>query len=99
MDRISGIASDLGLSQKHFIDLFRDRVGLTPKKFCRVRRFQNALHHMEHDRRLDWAGLATDIGYYDQSHFIRDFHSFAGLNPSAYLTERGEYVGFIPVRE
>jgi AraC-like DNA-binding protein len=99
VDRTSRIASELGISQKHFIALFRARVGLTPKKFCRIRRFQKALGEIESNRALDWAGLAATSGYYDQSHFIRDFHSFSGMNPSAYLIERGEYLGFVPVRE
>jgi AraC-like DNA-binding protein len=99
VERTSELAAELGLSQKHFISLFRSRVGLTPKKFCRVRRFQKALREIEANRILDWAGLAAATGYYDQSHFIRDFHAFSGMNPSAYLTERGEYFGFVPIRD
>lgn len=99
VERTSELAAELGLSQKHFISLFRSRVGLTPKKFCRVRRFQKALHEIEANHSLDWAGLAVATGYYDQSHFIHDFHAFSGMNPSAYLTERGEYFGFVPLRD
>ena len=97
VERTCAVAAELGISQKHFISLFRARVGLTPKKFCRVRRFHKALHEIETNRSLDWAGFAAATGYYDQSHFIRDFHAFSGLNPSKYLTERGEYLGFVPL--
>ena len=96
---MADLAGELGISQKHFISLFRARVGLAPKKFCRVRRFNKALHEIETNRALDWAGIAAQTGYYDQSHFIRDFHSFSGMNPSAYLTVRGEYPGFLPIRD
>lgn len=99
VERTSEVAAELGMSQKHFISLFRAHVGLTPKKFCRVRRFHKALHEIETNRSLDWAGLAAATGYYDQSHFIHDFHAFSGLNPSAYLTERGEYLGFLPLHD
>jgi AraC-like DNA-binding protein len=97
--RMADLAEEVGISQKHFIALFRSQVGLTPKKFCRVRRFHKALQEIETSCALDWAGIATNTGYYDQSHFIRDFHSFSGMNPSAYLTARGEYLGFVPLLE
>ena len=97
VSRMADLAKELGMSQKHFIDLFRAHVGLNPKKFCRIRRFHKALGQIEKSRTLDWAGIAATAGYYDQSHFIRDFHSFSGMNPSAYLTARGEYLGFVPV--
>ena len=97
--RMAQVANELGMSQKHFIALFRARVGLTPKKFCRVRRFHKALREIESKRALDWSAIAANAGYYDQSHFIRDFHAFSGMNPSTYLTTRGEYPGFVPVKE
>ena len=97
--RISVVADELGISQKHFIALFRAQVGLTPKTFCRVRRFHNALNEIGTKRKLEWAEIAAGGGYYDQSHFIHDFHAFSGFNPSAYLTHRGEYLGFVPVKE
>jgi AraC-like DNA-binding protein len=94
---ISEIAGELGFSHKHFIALFRHRVGLTPKRFCRVRRFQEALAEIETRKTLDWARLAADTGYYDQAHFINDFTAFSGMNPSTYLTQRGEYMNFVPL--
>lgn len=95
--RIAEVAGEMGMSQKHFISLFRQRVGLTPKRFCRVRRFHKALSEIESNSALEWADIACASGYYDQSHFIRDFHAFSGMNPSTYLTRRGEHLGFLPV--
>lgn len=96
--RIENVADQLGMTQKHFITVFREQTGMTPKKFCRVRRFQRALREIEATQALEWTTIANDAGYYDQSHFIRDFHAFSGMNPSMYLTQKGEHLGFLPVR-
>lgn len=94
---IAELASELGISHKHFIAQFRARVGLTPKVFCRIRRFQQALSEIERRNALDWVSLAADAGYFDQAHFIKDFGAFSGLNPSRYMTERGEHMNFVPL--
>ena len=44
---VAGVTDQIGLSPKRFIQLFRDQTGFTPKVFCRIRRFQQALDHME----------------------------------------------------
>jgi AraC-like DNA-binding protein len=94
---IGMVANELGLSHKHLIQRFRDEVGLTPKRFCRIQRFQSVLRAIEKQRGVEWADLACACGYFDQAHFIHEFSDFSGLNPSAYLTQRGEYLGFVPV--
>jgi AraC-like DNA-binding protein len=74
-----------GISARHLINRFTFQVGLTPKRFCRVRRFQRAIALAHRGVAEDWAGIAVDCGFADQSHLIREFHAFAGLAPSAYL--------------
>ncbi len=81
---ITSVSGRLGFSHKHFIDLFRRETGLTPKLFCRIRRFQQALTEVQARAEIDWADVAYRCGYFDQSHFIHDFVKFSGLNPSAY---------------
>lgn len=88
---ISEVTTQLGLSPKRFISLFEEAVGLTPKVFCRLLRFQEALQRTTRGQPAQWAELALDCGYFDQAHFIHDFQAFAGLTPSAYLTQRGEH--------
>jgi AraC-like DNA-binding protein len=95
---IRQMVAELGISHKQFIKRFRDEVGLTPKRFCRIRRFQQVLRRIQQLKAIEWADVASACGYYDQAHFIHDFHAFSGLNPSAYLTERGEYLNFVPIR-
>jgi AraC-like DNA-binding protein len=88
---IATLADVAGLSTRRFGQIFAAEVGLSPKLFQRVLRFQNALEHAEHDDARTWARVATACGYYDQAHFIHDFHSFTGLSPSVYAALRGPW--------
>jgi len=91
------IARETNLSQRRFIELFRDEVGLTPKLFCRVRRFQNVIESIANRDQVDWADLALSHGYSDQSHFIHDFRAFSGLKPSEYLSLRTDALNHVRV--
>jgi AraC-like DNA-binding protein len=95
--RVRQVADSLGVSHKHFIELFRREVGLTPKRFCRVRRFQQTLAEVKAHRVVDWAEVASAAGYYDQAHFVNDFRSFSGITPSEYLARRYGEVNFVPL--
>lgn len=94
---IAEVTAQLGMSPKHFSHLFGEAVGLTPKVFCRVLRFQEVLLSIKQGQPVHWADLATACGYFDQPHFIHDFQSFTGLTPSAYLTQRGEHHNHVPL--
>jgi len=87
---ISEVANQIGLSQRRFIEVFRDEVGLTPKRFCRVQRFQEVLRLIWKEQRVEWVDVALACGYYNQAHFINDFQAFSGLNPTAYVLQRGD---------
>ena len=95
---IGKVTAEIGLSARRFIEVFREQVGMTPKIFCRLRRFQHALEEIQHSREVRWADIATECGYYDQAHFINDFKEFCGVTPSDYLEERPEYPSFLPIR-
>ena len=81
---ITAVTNVIGLSAKRFIERFRIEVGMTPKRYCRIRRFQQAVARAHGGHQVDWARVALDCGYFDQAHFIHDFRSFAGLTPTAY---------------
>lgn len=85
---VSDVVGQLGMSSRRFIRSFAEQVGLTPKRYCRVRRFQQALSAIERGDRLSWAAVAASCGYYDQAHFIHDFRAFAGLTPTEYAAKR-----------
>lgn len=86
-----------GLSQRRFIQLFRDEVGITPKLFCRIQRFQKAIRLLGSGRRVEWADVALGCGYFDHAHFVHDFRAFSGTTPTAYLIHRGEHLNHIPL--
>jgi AraC-like DNA-binding protein len=90
--RVRDVAEHIGLSQRRFIQVFTGEVGLTPKLYCRVRRFQRARALVRQAAAPDWARVAVDCGYFDQSHLIRDFLAFSGLSPADYLHRRSEQV-------
>jgi AraC-like DNA-binding protein len=75
------VADRLGMISKRFAHGFTARVGLRPKQFARIRRFQRLLRATFEEDHMDWAQLAVECGYYDQAHMIRDFRAFSGMNP------------------
>jgi AraC-like DNA-binding protein len=80
-DAVGAVVKGSGYSHRHFIDLFQRAVGLAPKAYCRVVRFQKALRRVITE---SWSVVALDAGYSDQAHFNRDFQEFAGVSPTAY---------------
>jgi len=97
MTTIASVSGQIGLSPKRFIQVFRDETGFTPKVFCRIRRFQQALGHMEGRKCVAWAEVALDCGYFDQAHFNHDFRAFSGLNPSTYLVNQTAHRNHVPL--
>jgi len=89
---VHDVACRIGLSQRRFIRVFAAEVGLTPKVYCRVRRFQKARGLVWKVEEPDWAQVAVDCGYFDQSHLIRDFQAFAGLSPVNYHRQSNQQV-------
>jgi AraC-like DNA-binding protein len=89
--RVREAAKYLGLSQRRFIEVFKAEVGMTPKLFSRIQRFQQTRTFIQHHPSINWADLAVDLGYFDQSHFIREFLEFSGLSPSDYINRHKRF--------
>ena len=86
--RVGAVTDTIGMSAKRFIERFKAEVGLTPKQYCRLQRFQRAVTAAHADADLDWSDVALACGYFDQAHFIHDFREFSGLTPGAYRSGR-----------
>ncbi|HVK09930.1 MAG TPA: AraC family transcriptional regulator [Gemmataceae bacterium] len=87
--RVREVAAETGLSQRRFIRVFAAEVGLTPKLYGRVRRFQRARGLVRPGSPPDWARIAAECGYFDQAHLIRDFQAFAGFSPGEFVRQLG----------
>jgi AraC-like DNA-binding protein len=89
--RVEPLMDETGWSRRHVTERFRRQLGIPPKAYARLLRFQHAtalLLDEEASRSL--ADVATETGYYDQSHLTRDFAALAGITPGAYTVEAGQ---------
>jgi AraC-like DNA-binding protein len=84
---ISIIASKHGITSRYLHKLVYEHTGLSPKSFNKISRFQLSLRLIAKNEK-SLTSVAYDCGYFDQSHFIRDFKSFTGVTPSAYLDNK-----------
>ncbi len=94
---VCAMARTADVSTKRFIRLFSEQVGLTPKLYLRVARFQRVLQRIVHAPQIDWWDVVDRHGYYDQPHFIREFRDFSGFTPTDWLKRRGPFAHHIPL--
>lgn len=83
-DNIDSVASRYGITSRYLQKLFLQYTGLTPKLYSKINRFQNSLRLVAR-KNASLTSIAYECGYFDQSHFIREFKSFTGVTPSGYL--------------
>jgi AraC-like DNA-binding protein len=82
--RVDQLAAALGMPVRRLQRLFSDYVGVSPKWVMRRARLHEAAERAEAGGQVDWAGLATDLGYADQAHLTRDFTETIGVPPARY---------------
>ena len=89
---VSALAEALGVSRQTVKHKFDQHVGLSPKLFGKLRRFQAVLRRLAGTSKVDWTHLAQESGYYDQAHLIREFNHFTGFSPQKFLKnlEKGD---------
>ena len=94
---IAELTRTTGLSPRRLSGRFNELVGISPKLYCRIQRFQQAVQQMHQGTDIDWAELALNCGYYDQSHFANDFRAFSGLSATAYSATSRIWANHIPL--
>jgi len=92
--KVREVAADLAVSHRKLLQIFSAGVGMTPKVFARVARFQRAVSLAQAASEPEWSQLALAAGYFDQSHMIRDFSAFSGFSPAVFRRQRE-----LPVKE
>jgi len=90
---ISAVARGLSISERYLELLFRRFIGLSPKFFSRIVRF-NYIFQLIRSNNPDWSDVVFRSGFYDQSHFIRNFKAFTGEDPSKYGFDRQNIANF-----
>ena len=86
---VERLAANMGVTLRRLDRAFNTRVGLSPKALCRIVRFQRVFKMLEqNESKRDWVQSALDCGYYDQSHFIKEFIAIAGKAPTSYFAEQ-----------
>ena len=93
-DSIDAVARDAGIGHRRLERAFRTHVGVSPKMFSRIVRFQHVLRHSRPDTAGAWADVAARCGYTDQSHLIRDFQQFTGTTPHELATAGPELADY-----
>lgn len=95
---VGEVSDRLGWTSKRLGRGFVAQVGLAPKRFARLRRFQRALHSaVTGDPGTDWSRVAADCGYHDQSHLIHEFREFAGMTPTGYAPRSLGELNHVPL--
>ena len=85
---IRQLVADSGWSHRHFTARFEATVGVTPKAYARIARFETAFAALQSLNRVRWAEFALDRGFADQAHLVREFRQFAGTTPTEVLRRR-----------
>jgi AraC-like DNA-binding protein len=85
--RVGELTQELGWSRKRIVARFREEIGLPPKRAARLLRFERARDLAETAERPDWARVAVEAGYYDQSHLINEFRDVTGRTPATFLQD------------
>lgn len=97
---VHAVAARVGVTHKALIEDVRRATGITPKALAALARFDRLIEAIPRERTVPWADLAVAVGYYDQSHAIRDFRQFTGMTPSRYamISRRfgPEHARFLP---
>ncbi|MCE9667639.1 AraC family transcriptional regulator [Myxococcus stipitatus] len=89
LPRVDALARELGVSERQLRRAFDDVVGMGPKAFARIVRFQRAVRASRRMPTPDWGAIAAATGYYDQAHLITEFRELTGVTPRALLRADG----------
>jgi AraC-like DNA-binding protein len=82
--RVDELVRLSGISASQLQRRFNEQVGLNPKGYARLIRFDRALVARRSAPERPWTDILYDLGYFDQAHFIREFHMFAGISPTRF---------------
>jgi AraC-like DNA-binding protein len=93
---LQAICKELNLSERSLERYFKQHIGVSPKLYARINRFQSAMENIRQTQFDKLTNIAYQNDYFDQSHFIREFKEFAGTSPKHYIRKANEQVANFP---
>jgi len=90
MNRIASVVDRSGYGIRQFERKFKVEVGIAPKLFARISRFQTALDAKLHAPARSWLEIAHKFGYHDQMHMVHDFQGLGGDSPGGLMAQLGD---------
>ena len=89
------LIESMPMSRRTFERKFLNEIGVSPKTYAKIRRFGNTCLLMAGKRDVNLMDVLHEGGYYDQSHFIKDFKYFSGRTPKKYVENNTELANFV----
>jgi AraC-like DNA-binding protein len=94
---VTDVSREVGWSRRWFTQVFAEAVGMTPKRYCRLLRFQNVVRQIASQESVNWAELALDGGYCDQAHLVHEFRAFSGFSPELFFVSDRPYPNHVRI--
>jgi AraC-like DNA-binding protein len=88
------LTATLRVSRQFIAREFQEKMGISPKLYCRVTRFNAAHRFLLANPKANWLDITYLFGYYDQSHLIKDFRQFTGLSPQCFTNMTTDLADF-----
>jgi AraC-like DNA-binding protein len=93
---VEALTTLMGWSRRSSQLAFQKEVGTSPKMYCRITRFRQLIDAISEERlSVNWVETALDLGFFDQSHLIRDFRQFAGTSPTSFLADQKSFAHLV----
>jgi AraC-like DNA-binding protein len=93
--RIGQVSRDIGWSRRWLTRAFAESVGMTPKRYCRLLRFQHVARHVASGGTIEWVELAIAKGFSDQAHLAHEFRAFSGFTPEGFLRAQRPFANHV----
>jgi transcriptional regulator GlxA family with amidase domain len=91
---ITELCKELGMSERTFQRYFKQYIGVSPKAFAQVARFNSVTKLIEQTANPSWLEILDATGYFDAAHFANDFKRITGKTPSDYYKGKTHYEKF-----
>ena len=90
--KIEDLPDQVFISQRQLQREFKDKLGISPKHYLRITRINEVIRLLDDNHAMDLTSVAYHCGYFDQAHFINDFKSITGKNPTIFIKERRQFI-------